>query len=306
MTRILFLSACIFYTAANAQELQLMFARHSKMTRTTNNRISYATDGKRIFVRDLTGYQMFSFDTQEWSRLRLPVKLSNEAGPSSAFIPEMNMVITIGSSIETIQVDNLQFSHPVKINGIYPSYCGSDVYKGKVYLIGGVQVRPGPSGGMDITDNVYSVDPNTLEFKPEFRLPEPNVTKGKFMNGFLYIFGGTDGRDNFSEILLFDPDNVQFGWKRIGSLPHPVANYSLATDDKRFYLMGGENGQGYFGIYDPATFEYKEYATNLNITDGGLVVHENKVYFFGGQSMEYPYALSNLMYVFDLGLVKGR
>lgn len=305
MTRVL-LSFLFITCTALGQEQKVIFQRHSKMARIPTNTISYASDGKILLIRDLSFYQLYSFDTQVWTRLKFPQKLADEAAPASEFIPEENSIITIGSTIETLRLDNLMLSDPIKITQAYTMLSGSDVYKDKIYLIGGAIVKIRPQPVSEMSEGVFVFDPKNQGFERVFQLPVPLVTRSKFMNGFLYVFGGFDGEQAYDDILLFDPDHVNFGWKHIGTLPHTVSQYCLAKDDKRFYLMGTNDGVGYLGIYDPATFTYKEFPTNLNFAEGGLVIRDNKLYFFGGHLAEYPFTTNAYMYTLDLGTLEKK
>lgn len=58
--------------------------------------------------------------------------------------------------------------------------------------------------------------------------------------GKLYLFGGWDGKQVLSQILVYDPLTDQ--WEQLQTTPTPIQNAAAAALGSKIYLIGGDDG----------------------------------------------------------------
>ncbi|OLL22195.1 Tip elongation aberrant protein 1 [Neolecta irregularis DAH-3] len=116
-------------------------------------------------------------------------------------------------------------------------------------LIGDKMVVTGGSDGVDCFDDIhiYDIKSNSWSLPPLStkykRLSHSSVRVGSY----LFIFGGHNGYQYNSELLLFNLVTLEYETKKIyGSVPEPRGYASLTLYNNTLYLIGGFDGSTVF------------------------------------------------------------
>ncbi|MBI2863907.1 MAG: hypothetical protein HYX94_05030 [Chloroflexi bacterium] len=116
----------------------------------------------------------------------------------------------------------------------------------------------------------------------------------------VFIFGGRDEGGKVSDQVYRTVVDADLGigmWQNWGSLPQSMAYESLASADRRVYLMGGENDKGpvqdvYLGAFGPAgEIEWsRQPPLPRPLSRGAAFVSGEVLYYLGGYDGEQPSA----------------
>ena len=175
------------------------------------------------------------------------------------------------------------------------------VVANRVYLIGGSLIKdvkrglrdPGPFG----ISTVEEYDPQTNTWRPRADMPTPReYPKVAVVDGIIYVFGGSSGKDNKIENLKF-PVRVEAynpktnRWIRKKDMPVSRINFGLGVVAGKVYLIGGATGFGgghkqrmdRVDVYNPSA---DLWGTALNMPTrrgpGDVAVINNRLYVMGG------------------------
>ncbi|MBY0436053.1 MAG: hypothetical protein K2U26_18330 [Cyclobacteriaceae bacterium] len=273
--------------------------------------LGYAATNTHIFVRSFRDYQIYSFEANRWEKLKLNSLPTSSSGWSSTFIPEMEVIISFGEGIEALYTETLQLKD-LAIPSQSPQRVeawNSTLY---LYAFHGFEKPFSSHNSINIyqtrtgySDKIYRFDlakpDSMIACAP---LPKPLDTKGKFVNGKLYLFGGYSEEGESKEIYCYDPTSDS--WQTVGELAHPISRYGIATDGNLIYIMGCRTDEkdGYLIVFNPSNRSSKEYKTNLRFYNGCVVAHGEILYFFGGVSIDNSMQVNNKLYAISLNQIK--
>jgi N-acetylneuraminic acid mutarotase len=158
--------------------------------------------------------------------------------------------------------------------------CRDDEYKDKFYVFGG----SGKNIGFENYNDLWYFDFATLKFTEilvgkasAFRPPGMYGHSLTFLNGSLYVFGGTTGFDYFKDIFKFDL--YSFQWQKLqvygSSDLEPRYKHSavLNPDDKKLIIVGGLNQSTRLGNIFEFNFDKRQWSP--------LLLNKNKHLFKG-------------------------
>lgn len=175
------------------------------------------------------------------------------------------------------------------------------VVDNKVYLIGGSLIEdvkrgirdPGPFG----ISTVEEYDPQTNTWRRRADMPTPReYPKVAVVDGIIYVFGGSSGKDNKIENLKF-PVRVEAynpktnRWIQKKDMPVSRINFGLGMVVGKVYLIGGATGFGgghkqrmdRVDVYNPSTDRWGTAPNMPTRRDpGDVAVVNNRLYVMGG------------------------
>lgn len=273
--------------------------------------LGYAVTSTHIFARSHRDYQIYSFKTNQWEKLKLNSLPASDLGWNSTFIPELNIVISISDGIETLHTTTLQVKNATMPTQLaFPQ--GVEAWSNKLYLFSFHELEKSSSSHYSkkiyqtgYSDKLYRfnlVKPDSMMACSS--LPKPLDTKGKFVNGKLYLFGGYSQEGESKEIFCYDP--ASDSWQTVGELDRPISRYGIATDGNLIYITGCRTNEkdGYLIVFNPSNKSSKEYKTNLRFYNGCVVAHGEILYFFGGVSIDNSMQVNNKLYSLSLNEIK--
>lgn len=173
------------------------------------------------------------------------------------------------------------------------------VYKGKIYLAGGMEVLVIGENGLQETVSIVSIF-DTITGKwltvPEGanHIPEArDHSGGAVVNGKFYVLGGRDhGQFNVKDtVFILDLSRLEDGWKTSSArLPTPRGGLAAGIIGKKVYTFGGEGNRevesGVFNeteVYDTAKDKWARLGPMEIPRHGSFAVGVGKsVYIPGG------------------------
>jgi hypothetical protein len=285
-----------------------------------------------IFSYEYETYYVYSFERNSWDKIKFPTRQVRRKVPRlrpvtmSEFLPGKNKILTMGNPVEIFDIALSQLTVGA-VDGAYPLHCGSAVWQNKIYFFGGNWVTdeeiplpyrirkadrttpvrmsswnvPGRDRELSLVSlrftNLHAVF-DEMTFRELAPLPDKRYVLGKFVGDRLYTLGGNAVAVEFNDIFMYDPYLNQ--WTTAGFLPHAISQNAIVSDGKLIYVVGYRERRGYLGIYDPMANIYQEYATNLKTQNGALIIHQGKLYYFGGYLAEDVALLDSKLYRLDL------
>lgn len=136
------------------------------------------------------------------------------------------------------------------------------------------------------TKLIESFDANcNLWFESKKRIMLPLAYHGiEYINGLLYICGGTDGNEILNEVFTFDP--VRGDCAQKPSMRESRCYVSTAYLDGQLYAIGGHNGSQRVKSVERFNLigDQWEFVRSMNVarSDASACVYNNKVYIAGG------------------------
>lgn len=219
---------------------------------------------------------------------------------------ENGFLIIAGESSQGIDASTLRYSpeqdtwevlaeKPTAVADIQAVVLGE-----KVYVPGG---RLAGGGVSDVLE-VYDPRQNKWESKKPLPIPSSGYAAVSF-EGRLYLFGGTNGTDYFSEVFIYDPELDR--WDQGESMPTARALMGITASAGKIYVIGGFNGDSALSdneVYYPSRAAAGEQAwEKLAPLPGsryamGVTGLAGFIYVVGGKSdAEWKGTLPNLLYV---------
>jgi len=169
---------------------------------------------------------------------------------------------------------------------------------GDLYVIGGFDHRAPVHvvhGGNRTASIVYPLvamyDLATDQWQPLARLPQPRTGFSTVVvDEKIYVIGGGDGNNNYSDILEYDPATDR--WKSIAELPDDIARSSPAAAvlNGEIYLIGGLSADGSESlemvyVYNLDTDKWRTVAPLQGPrTQAATVTLDGRIYAIGGHN----------------------
>ena len=163
----------------------------------------------------------------------------------------------------------------------------AEVYRGKLYLIGGL----GSGAG-----KVQIYDPATKTWTPGADMPfAAGSVSTALIRGKIYVAGGIVGSRTTDQVARYNPETNK--WKMLAPMPFGRNHAASGTDGKKFYVFGGRgpgsgdanfvaNGFDTVQQYNPATNKWK-LRSPLPQARGGMgkaVFVNGEFYVMGGET----------------------
>lgn len=221
---------------------------------------------------------------------------------------ESAQIEVIGNSIFSISMNySSKFDINLSNNSQIPqsSYSKSKAakYNNNILLFSG-EAHSIPSSN---TMNILNFDTATETYTQIASYPNGQRINGDgvVFNNALYIFGGTDGTTNYSEINIYDLlNNV---WSQ-HNLPFTVYESFTALYNNSVIVAGNRNSNSsgaFIGIYNPATDTFNELTTSLNLSNmsvRGITVINDEIYIVG-TNFNSPFTSPITMHLYKASLL---
>jgi len=160
-------------------------------------------------------------------------------------------------------------------------------------------VYAGGENETGFSDKVWliRIDPaGAVHFDPLPSLPVPvSNASATFVDGTVYLVGGENNTQTFTQLLALDLKNKSVGWKRLADIPKPVSHSVMtaagSSSGMKIYISGGrkKNSNGISTIhaslfsYDLQTDQWQEKtALPYALCAGTGIVLDHHILLFGG------------------------
>lgn len=298
---------CFFWLVClptHAQNTHVDFSAVGKMP-LKSYAFGYVTQGDLLYLTGgsdgITTFgktRVYQFSTNEWNILNFPNKEADKKYHASVYLPEFNGIFSLGfyqekNQILTFPIEVINLTHlTVSTSGspiALTTQPGVACWQNQIYLI----------GGFDPINRKYSrqlnaYDPATGKIVKRAPLPSARIAGSAAVDGKLYVFGGADSVQTMREVILYDIGKDE--WSRVAELPYAIRDYAITSQGHRIFLMGSHAGNGFLGVFNIKTNSYTGFDTDLHYYLGGLAVHGDWLYFFGGIGDRDKKAVSNKVY----------
>ncbi|KAI7904461.1 uncharacterized protein BX663DRAFT_505114 [Cokeromyces recurvatus] len=213
-------------------------------------------------------------NTRQWSRVRTKGKLPSERAGHSTCVSEDGIMYVFGGHFQRKYLNDL-YAFNVKE---YPSKAEWDLIMYK---------NQGPSPRSGHISVIYEKK--------------------------LYVFGGINANHLYNDIWSFDL--ITYTWQQIpavGYIPAPRESCAAALVDDTIYIFGGKGSNGNslgdlyaFRIKSQRWYMFQGMGSPPSPRYGlSLTVIQNKIYVFGGDSINGKSDDSNYVYILDCSKIK--
>lgn len=165
-------------------------------------------------------------------------------------------------------------------NPYYAGSAGSDVYNGKIYVFGGSGQNNTSTYTYTNKFQYYDIAINTWNALPN--MPVAKETRGKIINGKLYVVGGYNGT-NSNKINVFNLSTNT--WTDEYTMPVGVSGHSVAVHNDKIFIVGDYDNQTYLAYFNTTTNQFYQLASNMVARRHSVAqVYDNKLYIMGGNT----------------------
>ncbi len=282
-TTILFFFFSLSGNALFAQNVNFIDAKEMPVGRSAHGT---ATNGKSIFVcNGFTTQSSYSSEVYEYNLIddewSLLTDSTIEKRFSAAEIISEKLYLLNGVDSNNEVVWNLEIvditTGEIRQGAatLWPAKSvGTAVWQGKLYAFGGSY------SDMDFSNKFAVYFPFTDQWTDLPELPVGIETRGEFVDGKLYVFGGWNGGVS-NRIDMF---NLQTNrWTQIGTMPKGISAHATAVDGTKIWLVGDYSDLESLAYFDTKDNSFHEVQSNMmGRRHAGAVTIDEKLYVVGG------------------------
>jgi len=185
-------------------------------------------------------------------------------------------------------------TYTAKANSTYThAYPAFGLIDGKIYVVGGRD---------DYKHEVYDIANDAWSEKADYPIANVDICGSGVYNGKLYVFGGYDGTNYYSETYEYDP--ATDSWTAKTSMPVENSNMAFATIGKYIFSFGGRNSSEYLNSCYRYDTENDTWTTIANYPFSGnaaraVKLSNTKIIICGGWD-DGTSANTDACYVYDI------
>lgn len=165
-------------------------------------------------------------------------------------------------------------------NPYYSGSAGSALYNGKIYVFGGSGLNGASTLTFTNKFRYYDIASDTWNALPD--MPVAKETRGKIINGKLYVIGGYNGT-NSNKINVFNLSTNT--WTDEYTMPVGVSGHSVAVQNDKIFIVGDYDNQNFLAYFDTATNQLYQLTSNMVPRRHSVAqVYNDKLYIMGGST----------------------